>query len=214
MIRDAGHLDAALRRLADSGVDDVFVIAGDSHEPCGPYASAVELLPVVASHSHRPERIGIAAYPEGHPLIDGRTLDEALSHKARLADYMVTQLCFDSEALLDWIERTRRAGIDLPLYVGLPGVVDRRRLLEISVRAGVGTSIAFLRKQRGIGRLLGRPEHAVEYLHKRIAPRVGDAELGIAGLHFFTFNRLAATLAWEATRSPSAHLRAGETEDG
>jgi methylenetetrahydrofolate reductase (NADPH) len=199
MVRDAGHLDAVLARLAAGGIDDVFLIGGDGAEPLGPYASAVELLPVVAAHERRPGRIGIGAYPEGHPLIDPATLEDALRRKAELADYMTTQLCFDPDALTRWIEQTRTAGIDLPLYVGIPGAVDRRRLLEVSMRVGVGASIAFVRKQRGLRQLLGRSDTG-DRLHRTFAPLVGDARARIAGLHFFTFNRLTATLAWEAQR--------------
>jgi methylenetetrahydrofolate reductase (NADPH) len=198
MLRDAAHLDAVLARLAAVAVDDVFVIAGDAHEPLGPFASAVELLPALARHPLRPRRIGIAGYPEGHPLIAAPILDDALARKARLADYVVTQMCFDPDAVVRWIERTRAAGIDLPVFVGLPGAVDRRRLLEVSMRVGVGTSVAFLRKQHGIRGFLGRPHHAADHLHECFAPLVAGRALGVAGLHFFTFNRLQATLAWQA----------------
>ena len=198
MLRDAAHLEAVLARLAAAGLDDVFVIAGDAHEPLGPFASAVDLLPVLAAHHLRPRRIGIGGYPEGHPLITAPALDEALARKAPLADYLVTQMCFDPEAVTGWIERTRAAGIGLPVYLGLPGAVDRRRLLEVSMRVGVGTSISFLRKQHGIRGFLGRPHHAADHLHEAFAPLAGDPALGVAGLHFFTFNRLQATLAWQA----------------
>lgn len=198
MLRDAAHLDAVLERLAAAGLDDVFVIAGDAHEPLGPFASSVGLLPVLAEHRLRPRRIGIAGYPEGHPLIDAPALDDALAHKARLADYLVTQMCFDPGAVTRWIERTRAAGIALPVYLGLPGAVDRRRLLEVSMRVGVGTSISFLRKQHGLRGFLGRPHQAAENLLEAFAPLAGDPALGVAGLHFFTFNRLQATLAWQA----------------
>lgn len=198
MLRDAAHLDAVLARLDAAGLDDVFVIAGDAHEALGPFASAVDLLPVLAGHRLRPRRVGIAGYPEGHPLIERAALADALARKAPLADYLVTQMCFDASAVTEWIERTRAAGIALPVYLGLPGAVDRRRLLEVSVRVGVGTSIGFLRKQHGLRGFLGRPHHAADHLHAAFAPLVGDRGLGVAGLHFFTFNRLEATLAWQA----------------
>jgi methylenetetrahydrofolate reductase (NADPH) len=199
MVRDAEHLDAVLARLAAGGIDDVFLIGGDGGEPLGSYASALDLLPVIAEHERRPRRIGVGAYPEGHPLIDAARLGDALRRKAELADYMTTQLCFDPNTLMRWIEQTRTAGIDLPLHVGIPGAVDPRRLLEVSMRVGVGASIAFVRKQRGLRQLLARPDVA-EGLHDAFAPLVGDARTRIAGLHFFTFNRLTATLAWEAQR--------------
>jgi methylenetetrahydrofolate reductase (NADPH) len=206
-IRDHAHLDELLERLAASGVDDIFVIAGDGEAPVGEFTSAVDLLPIIAAHRLRPHQVGIGVYPEGHPLIDPAALDDALRRKAPLADYMVTQMCFDAQALLRWIETTRTQGIALPVYVGIPGAVDRRKLLEISVRVGVGTSITFLRKQQGgIKRLLGRPEHAGDRLHEEIAPLIGDPELGIAGIHYYTFNRLAATVAWDREHAAEVAL--------
>jgi methylenetetrahydrofolate reductase (NADPH) len=207
MIRDHAHVDELLERLAASGVEDIFVIGGDGEAPIGEFASAVDLLPIIAGHRLRPQRIGVGAYPEGHPLIDPETLDSALRGKAVLADYMVTQMCFDAAALLGWMERSRAQGIALPVYVGIPGAVDRRKLLEISVRIGVGTSITFLRKQQGgLKRLLGRPEHAGDRLHEEIAPMIGDPELGIAGIHYYTFNSLAATVAWDRRHTAQAPL--------
>ena len=207
MIRDHAHLDELLERLAAGGVEDIFLIAGDGETPVGEFASAVEVLPIIASHRLRPARIGVGAYPEGHPLIDPAVLDDALRRKAKLADYMVTQMCFDAGVLLRWIETSRTQGIALPVYVGIPGAVDRRKLLEISVRVGVGTSITFLRKQQGgLKRLLGRPEHAGDQLHGEIAPLIGDPELGIAGIHYYTFNRLAATVAWDREHTAHAPL--------
>ncbi|ADB52768.1 methylenetetrahydrofolate reductase [Conexibacter woesei] len=208
MVADRSHLDTLMERLAAAGIDDVFLIGGDAAAPAGAFDSAVELLPLMHAHELRPRRIGIGAYPEGHPLVDRATLADALCRKAAFADYMVTQLCFDPAALLRWIEQTRAAGVDLPSYVGLPGAVDRRRLLEVSMRVGVGDSIGFLRKQRGIRRLLSRPERAVERLGAAFAPLVGEPELAIEGLHFYTFNRLRATLAWEAQRGSADGARA------
>jgi methylenetetrahydrofolate reductase (NADPH) len=206
-VRSADHLDELIERLAAIGVEDVFVVGGDGNEPVGPYGSALELLSLIVAHPRRPRRIGIGAYPEGHPLIEPAALDEALAIKAPMVDYMVSQLCFDSGALVRWVQEVRRQGIELPLFVGLPGAVDRRRLLEVSMKVGVGTSIAFLRKQRGIRQLLSRPEDAADRLLRDVAPLVGDEELGIAGLHFYTFNRLVDTLEWESRRGSARPSR-------
>jgi methylenetetrahydrofolate reductase (NADPH) len=193
MIRGSEHLDGLLERMAGAGIADVYLIGGDAAQPLGPYASAVDLIGELRAHRRAPRTVGIAAYPEGHPLIDPDALADALRRKAAHADYMVTQLCFDPGVLLDWVERTREAGIDLPLYAGVPGAVDRRKLLEISLRVGVGGSVSFVRKQRGLRRLVSRPAAAAERLTDSLGPLVGG-ELGIAGLHFFTFNRLVETL--------------------
>jgi methylenetetrahydrofolate reductase (NADPH) len=165
------------------------------------------------SHELAPHTIGVPAYPEGHPLIPPAVLREDLLEKGRLADYLTTQMCFDPDALLGWIEQTRAAGIAPPAYVGVPGAVDRRRLLEVSLRVGVGTSISFVRKQHGARHLFGRGRSTAAHLFDAITPEVGEA-LGIAGVHFFTFNRLAETVRVVAERSGEKSFRSRSGDRG
>jgi methylenetetrahydrofolate reductase (NADPH) len=200
MIRARSHLDQLLGALAEAGVDDMFLIGGDATPPHGRWSSAVDLLPLIHEHPQRPAEIGIAGYPEGHPLIDSETLAEVLEQKSPLAAYITTQLCFDGEAVRAWIARTRERGVGLPVLVGLPGVVDRRRLLEMSMRIGVGPSIAFLRKQRGVRKLLGPSRITPDRVYDELAPHLEEPELGIAGLHYYTFNQLIETWNWEGER--------------
>jgi hypothetical protein len=40
MVRGPSHLERPLARAADAGIDDLFVVGGDTLEPLGPYASA------------------------------------------------------------------------------------------------------------------------------------------------------------------------------
>jgi methylenetetrahydrofolate reductase (NADPH) len=202
MVRGREHLDGLLARMAERDVADVFLVGGDASEPVGSYASAVELLVDMRAHRRAPRTIGVAAYPEGHPLIADDVLRADLLQKDLLADYMTTQMCFDPGALALWLEETRGSGVGMPVYLGLPGAVDRRRLLEVSLRVGVGTSISFLRKQHGAGRLFGNVHGTTERLCDAVAPLVGGP-FDVAGLHFFTFNRLVETVRL-------AQLRAGE----
>jgi len=210
MVRDREHLDAILARTAAVGIDDLFVVGGDVQEPIGPYGSAGDLLEVLAGHPLRPAALGVAAYPEGHPLIDDRDLEAALDYKAQLATYMVTQICYDADVLLAWLTRLRSRGVALPLYAGVTGQVDRRRLLEISMRIGVGPSLRFLRKQRSVGQLLRGAGDATQRFYDAIAARRDEPELGIAGFHFFTFNELTATWRWQQERCVRADRPAAD----
>jgi methylenetetrahydrofolate reductase (NADPH) len=195
MVRDRAHLDALLAAMAQAGADDLFLIGGDADPPLGEYASAAELLPIVAEHPRRPQTIGIAGYPEGHPLISDAELARALAQKSAHADYVATQMCFDASILLRWIADQRRLGMTLPIVIGMPGKVARRRLLEMSVRIGVGPSLAFVRKQRGLRSLLSRRSTA-ERLYNALAPALDDPALNIPGFHYFTFNQLIETWEW------------------
>jgi methylenetetrahydrofolate reductase (NADPH) len=203
-VRGPGHLDELLGRIAEAGIRDVFVIGGDAPEPRGRYASAGMVLEAVAGHRPRPSRVGIAVYPEGRPLIDPPTLRRALVEKAPLADYAITQMCFDARHLVAWLAEARESGMALPVYAGVPGAVDRTRLLEISMRVGVGASVSFLRKQRGLRWLFTSPAQAAERLHAALAPLVGDPGLGLGGLHWYTFNRLDDTIRFVQGRAEGA----------
>jgi methylenetetrahydrofolate reductase (NADPH) len=205
MVRDRSHLDELLDGMRRAEAD-LFLIGGDATPPEGPWSSAGELLPVIAEHPQRPSEIGIAGYPEGHPLIDSETLADVLRQKSELAGYVTTQMCFDPEALLGWIRETRRQGATLPVLVGVPGVVDRRRLLEMSMRIGVGPSLSFLRKQRGLRNLLGKSSVTPEKVYDAIAPHLDDDELNIAGFHYYTFNQLVNTWRWECVKTDRSYL--------
>lgn len=204
MVRGEQHLEEILERASAAGIDDLFVIGGDAPEPLGPFDAAAPVLELAASHPLRPARLGIGAYPEGHPWIDQASLDAVLEQKSGFADYMVTQLCFDPDALLRWLEGVRARGIRLPLYVGAVGPVERRRLLEISTQIGVGTSLRFLRKQRGLTSLFRGPFAAASSFYDAVAPHVGDPALELAGFHLFTFNDLLGTKSWRESRSERA----------
>jgi len=207
MVRDEAHLDALLDGIADADLDGLFLIGGDA-DPQGPYESAGELLPLIADHPRRPTTIGIAGYPEGHPLISDEALDAVLREKSRFADYVTTQMCFDPDAVRSWVVHQRENGVDLPVMIGLPGKVKRRRLVEMSARIGVGQSISFVRKQRGIRQLFsGRS--TVDSLYDALVPALGDTELRLAGFHFFTFNQVVDTWEWYRQKDDAHPTPAG-----
>jgi methylenetetrahydrofolate reductase (NADH) len=203
MVRDRAHLDALLSGMAGAGVDDAFVIGGDG-DPHGQFSSAVELGQLIAEHAQRPRTIGIAGYPERHPLISEDALDQALTEKSQFADYVTTQMCFDPEALRTWTVRQRERGLTLPVLVGIPGKVARTKLLQMSARVGVGPSLSFLRKQRGIRSLFSKS--ITDKLYDAFAPDLDNPQLNIGGLHYFTFNQLIDTYNWHEKK---AGARAG-----
>jgi methylenetetrahydrofolate reductase (NADPH) len=214
MVRDRAHLDTLLAAMSDAGADDLFLIAGDADPAIGDYSSAVELLPIIAEHPQRPRRIGIAGYPEGHPSISEEALQEALEHKSHFADYVVTQMCFDPDALREWVAGQRERDLSLPVYIGIPGKVSRTKLLELSARIGVGPSVDFLRKQRGLRSLLSRRSTA-DRLYDALQGTLDEPELNIAGFHLFTFNQLIDTWEWQRGKqaAPGSPKGIGHSED-
>jgi methylenetetrahydrofolate reductase (NADPH) len=65
----------------------------------------------------------------------------------------------------------------------------------VAGRIGVGDSVRFLTKNRGLLRVLRRPGgYRPDRLIRRLAELALD--VGVEGLHVFTFNQVASTVAW------------------
>jgi methylenetetrahydrofolate reductase (NADPH) len=197
LVADRAHLDEIVRRLDDLGVREIFVIGGDAKKPVGPFSSAVELLSAMADSGHDFEHVGVGGYPEGHPNIDDETLRQTLLDKRPFATYVVSQMCFDPGAILNWVADIRQRGIGLPVYIGLPGVVERKKLLQISLKIGVGDSARFLTKYTNVLRRFLKPGgYSPDELVNNLAPYVEDRDYNIAGFHIYTFNQVESTEEW------------------
>lgn len=204
-VRDESHLEEIAKRLNAVGVTDIFVPGGDREEPLGEFDSAYALLSALDDLGYAFENVGITGYPEGHEFLSDETLAEAMERKRSYATYITTQLCYDPDAIVDWIEEIRGRGVDLPVYVGIPGVVKYQRLLRISNRAGVGDSIQFLQKTSGVldfvRRLVGsRGTYTPDELVEGLTPYEDDPEYDIRGLHVYTFNEVPDTESWRKQR--------------
>jgi methylenetetrahydrofolate reductase (NADPH) len=199
MVTGRGHLERLVQRLEGTEIREVFVVGGDADPPAGDYADAGDLLEELAGIAHPFARVGIGGYPEGHPLVPNERLLEALLRKQPFASHLVTQLCFDAGVLATWVADIRATGVDLPVIVGLPGVVERRKLAEISLRTGVGSSLRYLRKHgRQIVTLARSRRYDPTPLAEAVAGHAADATLGIRGVHLFTFNQVEQTRDWVA----------------
>jgi methylenetetrahydrofolate reductase (NADPH) len=194
-VRDKSHLHEIVDRLSAGGFEDVFIIGGDITEPVGTYDSSSALIADMVEMGNRPRRIGVAAYPEGHPLIKRETLMQALKAKQPFVNYMVTQICFDPQTIGKWLTDVRANGITLPVYIGIPGVLKRPKLLEISLRVGVGDSTRFLKNHLGmVARLLRHDMYNPDSLVKKVTGLTRDQV--VAGFHIYTFNQCLSTKHW------------------
>jgi len=193
LVADEEHLREIVDRLAEVGIHEIFVIAGDAQAAAGKFAGAHDLLVAMSGLEHHLDEIGISGYPESHPFISDETTIQTMFDKAPHANYIVSQLCLDPAVITWWIGAVRERGVALPIYVGVPGVAPRRKLLRISTRIGVGESVQFLRKQGGVlRRLLLRGSVGPGYLLEGLSPEIGR----IAGFHIYTFNELHETERW------------------
>jgi len=204
MVRDRVHLKDILQQLDAMRIDSVFVPAGDIGEPVGDYSASLAVLRDMAEIGHEIANIGVASHPEGHPLVDNTTLLATLKDKQPFATYLVTQMCFDAGRIIDWLRYIRAEGVSLPAWIGLPGVIERSKLVKTSMRIGVGESVRFAAKHiRLLGRFFGGRVYKPDDLLDGLAPYLDDSVCNIPGFHLFCFNLVESTEEWRLKKVAS-----------
>jgi len=192
--------DYLARAVGDASVDRVLVIGGDRDRPAGPFDSSLSVLCTGLLQKHGIRRVGVAGYPEGHPAISARALQDALLAKKQLARengielQVMTQFCFDAAPIVSWARRMRSFGP--ALRIGLAGPASITTLLKFAARCGVENSARSLKSKSGsIIRLItdAGPEVVVRDLARGIAE---DSELPPLSLHLFTFGGLLRSAHW------------------
>ncbi len=206
-----GHTREELEAILDSyraeGVLHVMALRGDPQE--GPRAEwtptagglnyALDLVELARSRGDF--RVGVAAFPEGHPGADNLDIDaDRLVAKARAgAEFAVTQMFFRASDYFGLVERVRARGVDMPI---LPGIMPILNLNAIR-RQGelIGTSVP----EEIVTRITaaGPEPDLVRAEGIKIAAELCEELLdgGAPGLHFYTLNRSKATLEiFEALR--------------
>ncbi|MDR1710758.1 MAG: methylenetetrahydrofolate reductase [NAD(P)H] [Propionibacteriaceae bacterium] len=195
----AAELRGALASYQAAGVKHILALRGDP--PGGPravwethpggLANATELVRLVKASGDF--RVGVAAFPDGHPEHFDFALDaQILAEKqAAGAEFAITQLFFRAEAYFELVERARDAGCTLPIIAGIMPVTNVAQIEKFAELSGAELPGPITARLRAVADdpaavvETGR-EIAVELCRELLAG-------GVPGLHFFTQNRSTAT---------------------
>jgi methylenetetrahydrofolate reductase (NADPH) len=205
-VKDEADLRHRIKALAEAGSSTMLVLGGGAPEPIGQYDAAIQLLETGVFQANGVTSIGIAGHPEGNPditKIHGEAvLLKALKEKQAylkahgIEGFIATQFLFEAEPVADWAKSLRAEGIDLPIYVGVPGPATIKTLVKYAAMCGVGNSARFIRKQAlNITKLLtvNTPDDFVAGLAQ---VHYGRPELGIAGPHLYPFGGFDKLFDW------------------
>ena len=200
MVEDEEHVARLARRNTELGIRTVFCIGGDA-EPRGPFTDTAGFLRSFLDRRPEIDTVGVGTYPDRHAtipdqaLVDGHVEKQEMIREAGLGGYMATQMCFDATTIADWLKGRRDAGVDLPCHLGVPGAIDRTRLLTISIRLGIGHSARYLKKNSAsVIRLLSPGGYNPS---KLVEPLSGvAAELDIVGVRGITFDAVGTAEGW------------------
>jgi methylenetetrahydrofolate reductase (NADPH) len=193
-----------LRRLFDelaaAGIENVLALRGDAPEgqqtftrADGGLEYATELVALLAKEYQF--CIGAACYPEGH--IEASSAFDDLKHLREKVDagaqFLITQLFFDNSAYLDFVARTRAAGITVPIIPGIMPITDYGQVARFTKMCGASIPAA----------LRAELEYRADDKQSTVDLGVAYATLqcsdllvqGAPALHFYTLNRSPATRA-------------------
>ena len=194
-----GHSRQALTEILDEmkkrNIRNILALRGDPPEgvtnwkpaPGGP-EHACDLVGLIRENDHY-FSIGVGGFPEGHPGSGDKETDISyLKVKVDAgADFIITQLFFDNRDYFDYVERARKAGVNLRIIPGIVPVTDYKKMKSFC--AGCGARIP--QKMHDIFAPLENDEKAT-YLAglKYVTAQCEELlEGGAPGLHFFTLNR-------------------------
>jgi methylenetetrahydrofolate reductase (NADPH) len=199
------ELEEQLAVICDAGITNVLALRGDPprgqrefiiHPEGLAHASdLVQLAREVSDKRGVKLCIGGACYPEGHP--ETRDLARDLRHcKAKVdagADFLITQLFFDSRKYFDFVGRARAAGIAVPILPGIMPVTNVEQIERFTAMCGAqiphGLSAALQARREDHEAAL---QLGVAYAALQCAELLRG---GAPGIHFYTLNRSSATRA-------------------
>jgi methylenetetrahydrofolate reductase (NADPH) len=197
MIPDQAKLEELLSRARDGGLTQAFVVGGDADEP-GEYLDGLSLIHAMREIGHPFAVLGCPGYPNGHADIPDEALEQALLDKAPFVEHVTSQMDFDTKLITAWVRRLRGDGFTPDIVIGVPGVADPQKLLNVAARIGVKDAKRFFTKNlrfvAGMAKSGGfyKPTGFVQDL----APLLADPTAGVTGFHLYTFNAVEATETW------------------
>jgi methylenetetrahydrofolate reductase (NADPH) len=137
--------------------------------------------------------VGVAAHPAGHPRSTSNQSDrDFLAAKLERADFGVTQFFFEASAYEGLVGDLEARGVRTPV---LPGILPVTSLGTMGRLGPMGAAApewmqARLRAAHEVGGAAAVRQEGVQLATELCAELL---ELGVPGLHFYTFNTSNAT---------------------
>jgi methylenetetrahydrofolate reductase (NADPH) len=189
-------LAAVLEKIWESGIENILALRGDPPKGQteftaveGGFRYANELVQFVRERHQTALCVGGAGYPEKHPECGNPAVD-LMNLKRKVdagLDFVITQLFFDNRHYFEFVERAKRAGIQVPI---LPGIMP---ITNASQAERFGATIPFPLAEE-LDRRRNDPRAVLELgVAHATAQCIELLSRGAPGIHFYTLNRSTAT---------------------
>jgi len=188
-----------LQRAKDAGIRNILALRGDMPNDENFSLSAqemkygVDLVKLIKSEYKDYFGICVAGYPNGHP--DCTSFDDDLQYlKEKVdagADFIITQLFFETQTFVTFVNRCREIGIKCPIIPGILPIqsyASLRHLMKLSKLRPPDSIVEVLEQKKD-------DDAAIRAFGVDIAARMCKELLAsklTIGFHFYTLNREVA----------------------
>ena len=186
------EIDTVLDNLKAKGIKNILALRGDLPENYNPadnnyYKYASELIERIKQDSFF--SVGAACYPECH--VEAKNSVEDLIHLKHKVDcgaeYLVTQMFFDNEALYSFLYRALKIGIDVPVTAGIMPVMNQKQIKRSCALSGATLPSKFrIMLDRFGDDPVSLQQAGIAYATEQIIDLIAN---GITNIHIYTMNK-------------------------
>jgi methylenetetrahydrofolate reductase (NADPH) len=200
-----GGSRASIRAILDEfkshGIRRLVALRGDlpsGYGGAGEFRYASELVEFIRAETGDWFHIEVAAYPEVHP--QARSPQDDLQNFARKvragADAAITQYFFNADAYFQFVDQTRKLGLDVPVVAGIMPITNYTQLMRFSDMCGAEIPRWVRLKLASFG----DDSASIKAFGLDVVTQLCERLLagGAPGLHFYSMNQSIPTTAlWQ-----------------
>lgn len=192
------NIRAILDTYKNLGIDRIVALRGDlpsGMAGVGEFQYANELVSFIRAQTGNYFHIEVAAYPEFHPQAKSPR-DDLLNFKRKTeagADAAITQYFYNADSYFHFVDACRKQGITIPIVPGIMPIVKFSQLARFSDACGAEIPRWIRRTMESYG----DDTESVQAFGLDVVTELCERLLagGAPGLHFYTLNQAAPTLA-------------------
>ena len=195
------NIRSMLNTYKDMGIKRIVALRGDlpsGMATTGEFQYANELVSFIRAETGDHFHIEVAAYPEFHPQAKSPR-DDLLNFKRKMeagANSAITQYFYNADGYFHYVDECRKLGITAPIVPGIMPIVKFTQLARFSDACGAEIPRWMRKKLESYG----DDSAAVQAFGLDVVAQLCERLLkgGAPGLHFYTLNQAAPSLAiWQ-----------------
>ena len=182
-------IDENLKDLRAHGIENILALRGDyteGVEPKNEFLYASDLCTYIKSKGDFD--IGGACYPEVHTEARDE-VEDVLNLKKKVdsgAEHLISQLFFDNSVFYRFIERTKIAGINVPIEAGIMPVTNKSQIERMVLMCGASLPAKFSKiMQKYENNPDALRDAGIAYAVEQIVDLIAN---GADGIHLYTMN--------------------------